>query len=81
MLSSYANEVNSLANPLPEQWMGTMIYFPLAQFKSCKIWKGIFSIFDGQSLWGLSENQAREDRSLFISGDFYQPSETGARLR
>ena len=43
--------------------------------------EGIFSIFDGQEFVGLIQKIRLEDRNLFISGDFYQPSEAGARHR
>ena len=65
---------------LQEQWMGPKDSFPLT-IQVLQDLEGIFSIFEGQEFVGLyPENQARRQQSSYWK-IFYQPPETGARLR
>ena len=71
---------NSLGKSFQEQWMGTMIPFPLT-IQVLQDLEGIFSIFEGQEFCGAyPENQARRQESSYRE-IFYQPPETGTRLR
>ncbi len=69
---------NSLGKSFQEQWMGTMIPFPLT-IQVLQDLEGIFSIFEGQEFVGLSRNQARRQQSSYWTL-FYQSPETGAGL-
>lgn len=68
---------NSLGKSFQEQWMGPRIPFLL----TLQALEGVFSIFDEQEFVGLiQKNQARRQQSSYRE-IFYQPPETGARLR
>ena len=56
---------NSLGKSFQEQWMGTMIPFPLT-IQALQDLEGIFSIFDGQEFIGLIQKIRLEDRNLHI---------------
>ena len=56
---------NSLGKSFQEQWMGTMIPFPLT-IQVLQDLEGIFSIFDGQEFVGLIQKIRLEDRNLHI---------------
>ena len=71
---------NFLGKSFQEQWMGTMIPFPLT-IQVLQDLEGIFSIFEGQEFVGLIQKIRQEDSNLHIGRFFYQPPETGARLR
>lgn len=71
---------NSLGKSFQEQWMGTMIPFPLT-IQVLQDLEGIFSIFDGQEFVGLIQKIRQEDSQSSYWKIFYQSPETGARLR
>ena len=56
---------NSLGKSFQEQWMGTMIPFPLT-IQVFQDLEGIFSIFEGQEFVGLIQKIRLEDRNLHI---------------
>ena len=56
---------NSLGKSFQEQWMGTMIPFPLT-LQTLQDLEGIFSIFDGPEFVGLIQKIRLEDRNLHI---------------
>ena len=56
---------NSLGKSFQEQWMGTMIPFPLT-IQVLQDLEGIFSIFDGPEFVGLIQKIRLEDRNLHI---------------
>ncbi len=56
---------NSLGKSFQEQWMGTMIPFPLT-IQVLQDLEGIFSIFEGQEFVGLIQKIRLEDRNLHI---------------
>ena len=63
---------NSLGKSFQEQWMGTMIPFPLT-IQILQDLEGIFSIFDGQEFVGLIQKIRLEDRNLHIGRFFINP--------
>ena len=70
---------NSLGKPFQEQWMGTMIPFPLT-IQVLQDLEGIFSIFDGQEFVGLIQKIRLEDRNLHIGRFFINPQKQGQGL-
>ena len=70
---------NSLGKSFQEQWMGTMIPFPLT-IQVLQDLEGIFSIFDGQEFVGLIQKIRLEDRSLHIGRFFINPQKQGQGL-
>ena len=63
---------NSLGKSFQEQWMGTMIPFPL-EIQVLQDLEGIFSIFDGPEFVGLIQKIRLEDRNLHIGRFFINP--------
>ena len=70
---------NSLGKAFQEQWMGTMISFPLT-IQVLQDLEGIFSIFDGQEFVGLIQKISLEDRNLHIGRFFINPQKQGQGL-
>ena len=70
---------NSLGKFFQEQWMGTMIPFPLT-IQVLQDLEGIFSIFDGQEFVGLIQKIRLEDRNLHIGRFFINPQKQGQGL-
>ena len=70
---------NSLGKAFQEQWMGTMISFPLT-IQVLQDLEGIFSIFDGQEFVGLIQKIRLEDRNLHIGRFFITPQKQGQGL-
>ena len=70
---------NSLGKSFQEQWMGTMIPFPLP-IHVLQDLEGIFSIFDGQEFVGLIQKIRLEDRNLHIGRLFINPQKQGQGL-
>ena len=70
---------NSLGKAFQEQWMGTMIPFPLT-IQILKDLEGIFSIFEGQEFVGLIQKIRLEDRNLHIGRFFINPQKQGQGL-
>ena len=70
---------NSLGKSFQEQWMGTMIPFPLT-IQVLQDLEGIFSIFDGQEFVGLIQKIRLEDRNLHIGRFFINPQKQGKGL-
>lgn len=70
---------NSLGKAFQEQWMGTMIPFPLT-IQALQDLEGIFSIFDGQEFVGLIQKIRLEDRNLHIGRFFINPQKQGQGL-
>ena len=70
---------NSLGKPFQEQWMGTMIPFPLT-IQVLQDLEGIFSIFDGQEFVGLIQKIRLEDKNLHIGRFFINPQKQGQGL-
>ena len=67
---------NSLGKVFQEQWMGTMIPFPLT-LQTLQDLEGIFSIFDGQEFVGLIQKIRLEDKNLHIGRFFINPQKQG----
>ena len=67
---------NSLGKSFQEQWMGTMISFPLT-IQTLQELEGIFSIFDGQEFVGLIQKIRLEDSNLHIGRFFINPQKQG----
>ena len=67
---------NSLGKSFQEQWMGTMIPFPLT-IQVLQDLEGIFSIFDGQEFVGLIQKIRLEDSNLHIGRFFINPQKQG----
>ena len=63
---------NSLGKSFQEQWMGTMIPFPLT-IQVLQDLEGIFSIFDGPDFIGLIQKIRLEARNLHIGRFFINP--------
>ena len=63
---------NSLGKSFQEQWMGTMIPFPLT-VQVLQDLEGIFSIFEGQEFVGLIQKIRQEDSNLHIGRFFINP--------
>ena len=70
---------NSLGKVFQEQWMGTMIPFPLT-IQALQDLEGIFSIFDGQEFVGLIQKIRLEDSNLHIGRFFINPQKQGQGL-
>ena len=70
---------NSLGKSFQEQWVGTMIPFPLT-IQVLQDLEGIFSIFDGQEFVGLIQKIRLEDRNLHIGRFFINPQKQGQGL-
>lgn len=70
---------NSLGKVFQEQWMGTMIPFPLT-IQALQDLEGVFSIFDGQEFVGLIQKISLEDRNLHIGRFFINPQKQGQGL-
>ena len=67
---------NSLGKVFQEQWMGTMIPFPLT-IQVLQDLEGSFSIFDGQEFVGLIQKIRQEDSNLHIGRFFINPQKQG----
>ena len=67
---------NSLGKSFQEQWMGTMIPFPLT-IQVLQDLEGIFSIFEGQEFVGLIQKVRLEDSNLHIGRFFINPQKQG----
>jgi len=70
---------NFLGKSFQEQWMGTMIPFPLT-IQVLQDLEGIFSIFEGQEFVGLIQKIRQEDRNLHIGRFFITPKKQGQGL-
>ncbi|KXU08195.1 GNAT family N-acetyltransferase [Streptococcus oralis] len=70
---------NSLGKSFQEQWMGTMIPFPLTG-QVLQDLEGICSVFDGQEFVGLIQKIRLEDRNLHIGRFFINPQKQGQGL-
>ena len=70
---------NSLGKSFQEQWMGTMIPFPLIAQSLQKI-EGIFSIFTEEKFVGVIQKIRLEDRNLHIGRFFINPQKQGQGL-
>ncbi|MGI2824140.1 GNAT family N-acetyltransferase [Streptococcus mitis] len=70
---------NSLGKSFQEQWMGTIIPFPLT-IQVLQDLDGIFSIFDGQEFVGLIQKIRQEDSNLHIGRFFINPQKQGQGL-
>ena len=70
---------NSLGKSFQEQWMGTMIPFPLT-IQVLQDLEGVFSIFDGQEFIGLIQKTRLENRNLHIGRFFINPQKQGQGL-
>ncbi|WP_112443834.1 GNAT family N-acetyltransferase [Streptococcus sp. 596553] len=70
---------NSLGKSFQEQWMGTMIPFPLT-IQVLQELEGIFSIFEGQEFVGLIQKIRQEDSNLHIGRFFINPQKQGQGL-
>ena len=70
---------NSLGKVFQEQWMGTMIPFPLT-IQILQELEGIFSIFDEQEFVGLIQKIRQEDSNLHIGRFFINPQKQGQGL-
>ena len=70
---------NFLGKSFQEQWMGTMIPFPLT-IQVLQDLEGIFSIFEGQEFIGLIQKIRQEDSNLHIGRFFINPQKQGQGL-
>ena len=70
---------NSLGKSFQEQWMGTMIPFPLT-IQVLQELEGIFSIFDGQEFVGVIQKIRQENSNLHIGRFFINPQKQGQGL-
>ena len=70
---------NSLGKVFQEQWMGTMIPFPLT-IQVLQELEGIFSIFEGQEFVGIIQKIRLEDSNLHIGRFFINPQKQGQGL-
>ena len=70
---------NSLGKVFQEQWMGTMIPFPLT-IQVLQDLEGIFSIFDGQEFVGLIQKIRLEGSNLHIGRFFINSQKQGQGL-
>ena len=70
---------NSLGKSFQEQWMGTMIPFPLT-IQILQDLEGIFSIFDGPEFMGLIQKIRLEGSDLHIGRFFINPQKQGQGL-
>ena len=67
---------NSLGKSFQEQWMGTMIPFPLT-IQALQYLEGIFSIFDGPEFVGLIQKIRLEGSNLHIGRFLINPQKQG----
>ncbi len=67
---------NFLGKSFQEQWMGTMIPFPLT-IQVLQDLEGIFSIFEGQEFVGLIQKIRQEDSNLHIGRFLSTPRNRG----
>ena len=70
---------NSLGKSFQEQWMGTMIPFPL-EIQVLQDLEGIFSIFAEEEFVGVIQKIRLEDRNLHIGRFFINPQKQGQGL-
>lgn len=70
---------NSLGQSFQEQWMGTMIPFPLT-IQALQDLEGVFSLFDGQEFVGLIQKIRLENSNLHIGRFFINPQKQGQGL-
>ena len=70
---------NSLGKSFQEQWVGTMIPFPLT-IQVLQDLEGIFSIFEGQEFVGLIQKIRLEASNLHIGRFFINPQKQGQGL-
>ena len=70
---------NSLGKAFQEQWMGTMISFPLT-IQVLQDLEGIFSIFAEEEFVGVIQKIRLEDRNLHIGRFFINPQKQGLGL-
>lgn len=70
---------NSLGKSFQEQWMGTMIPFPLT-IQVLQDLEGIFSIFEGQEFVGIIQKIRLEDSNLHIGRFLINPQKQGQGL-
>lgn len=70
---------NSLGKSFQEQWMGTMIPFPLT-IQVLQDLEGIFSIFEGEEFVGLIQKIRLEEKNLHIGRFFINPQKQGRGL-
>ena len=70
---------NSRGKSFQEQWMGTMIPFPLT-IQVLQDLEGIFSIFDGQEFVGIIQKIKLEDKNLHIGRFLIAPQKQGKGL-
>ena len=70
---------NFLGKSFQEQWMGTMIPFPLT-IQVLQDLEGIFSIFEGREFVGLIQKIRLEDSNLHIGRFFITPQKQGQGL-
>ena len=70
---------NSLGKSFQEQWMGTMIPFPLT-IQVLQDLEGIFSIFEGHEFVGLIQKIRLEERNLHIGRFLINPQKQGQGL-
>ena len=70
---------NSLGKSFQEQWMGTMIPFPLT-IQVLQDLEGVFSIFDGQEFVGVIQKIRLENSNLHIGRFFINPQKQGQGL-
>ena len=70
---------NSLGKSFQEQWMGTMIPFPLT-IQALQDLEGVFSLFDGQEFVGLIQKIRLENSNLHIGRFFINPQKQGQGL-
>ena len=70
---------NSLGKSFQEQWMGTMIPFPLT-IQALQDLEGVFSIFDGSEFVGIIQKIRLENSNLHIGRFFINPQKQGQGL-
>ena len=70
---------NPLGKSFQEQWMGTMIPFPLT-IQVLQELEGIFSIFEGPEFVGLIQKIRLEDSNLHIGRFLINPQKQGQGL-
>ena len=70
---------NFLGKSFQEQWMGTMIPFPLT-IQALQDLEGIFSIFEGREFVGLIQKIRLEDSNLHIGRFLINPQKQGQGL-
>ena len=70
---------NSIGKSFQEQWMGTMIPFPLT-IQVLQDLEGVFSIFDGSEFVGIIQKIRLENSNLHIGRFFINPKKQGQGL-